>query len=97
MSTGRLRATEVDEALASGRLEWRRDGDALVKEVDGHDFRGALAYVNRVGSLAEAAGHHPDVEIRWRTVVLRLSTHSAGGVTDKDVALARQIDALGRP
>lgn len=90
-----LSAGEVDDALAGGPLAWRREGDVLVKEVDRGDFRGALAYVNRVAELAEAADHHPDVDIRWRTVTLRLSTHSAGGITAKDLALAAQIDSLG--
>ena len=66
----------------------------LVKEVDCGDFAGALAYVHRVGELAEQANHHPDVHIRWGTVVLCLTTHSAGGLTEHDLALATRIDAL---
>lgn len=76
-------------------LAWERQGSELVKVVRRHDFADALAYVNDVGRLAEAAGHHPDVEIRWNTVTLRLSTHSLGGITDADLDLARQVDALG--
>jgi 4a-hydroxytetrahydrobiopterin dehydratase len=49
--------------------------------------------VNAVGALAEAADHHPDIDIRWNTVTLRLATHSAGGITEKDLALAAGIDA----
>lgn len=90
-----LSAPQVDDALAAARLGWRREGEVLVKEVDGGDFAGALAYVTRVGALAEAAGHHPDIDIRWRTVTLRLTTHSAGGITEKDLALAQRIDAMG--
>lgn len=89
-----LSPSEVDAALEGRRLAWRRDDDVLVKEVDRGDFAGALAYVNRVGALAEEADHHPDVDIRWKTVVLRLSTHSAGGLTERDLALAAEIDAL---
>ena len=48
-----------------------------------------------MGELAEAADHHPDIDIRWDTVTLRLSTHSAGGLTDKDLSLAAAIDELG--
>jgi 4a-hydroxytetrahydrobiopterin dehydratase len=66
-----------------------------VKEVRRGGFAGALAFVNQVGALAEAADHHPDVDIRWDTVTLRLSTHSAGGLTEKDLSLAAQVDALG--
>jgi 4a-hydroxytetrahydrobiopterin dehydratase len=89
-----LAPAEVDAALEERGLGWSRDGVVLVKEVDCGDFAGALAYVNRVGAVAEAANHHPDVDIRWKNVVLRLSTHSAGGLTGRDLALAAQIDAL---
>ncbi|MBI2690758.1 MAG: 4a-hydroxytetrahydrobiopterin dehydratase [Solirubrobacterales bacterium] len=69
-------------------------GDKLVKEFDRGDFRGAVAFLNAILPVAEAAGHHPDVEISWKTVTITLSTHSEGGVTDKDRALADQIDGL---
>ncbi len=55
------------------------------------DFKAALAFVNRVGELAEAADHHPDIDIRYNKVRLTLSTHSAGGLTAKDFDLARKI------
>ena len=58
-------------------------------------FAGALEFVNQVGALAETADHHPDIDIRWDTVTLRLSTHSAGGLTDKDLSLAAEVDELG--
>jgi 4a-hydroxytetrahydrobiopterin dehydratase len=83
---------EVDAALAD--LDWERQGDVLVKVVRRDDFAGALALVNAVGELAEAADHHPDIDIRWNTVTLRLTTHSAGGLTAKDLALAAGIDGL---
>ncbi len=83
----------VSAALAG--LAWARDARTLVKVVRRHDFADALRYVNEVGALAEASGHHPDVDIRWDTVTLRLSTHSLGGITDADVELAARIDALG--
>ncbi|HZU79062.1 MAG TPA: 4a-hydroxytetrahydrobiopterin dehydratase [Acidimicrobiales bacterium] len=88
-----LEPAAVDRALAEG-LRWRRAGDELVKERKGRDFADSLAYVNAVGALAEEADHHPDIDIRWATVTLHLSTHSAGGITDKDLALAARIDAL---
>lgn len=75
-------------------LAWELQGGELVKVVRRNDFAGALAFVNDVGRLAERAGHHPDIEIRWNTVTLRLSTHSLGGITDADLDLARQIDEL---
>jgi len=82
----------VDAALAG--LAWERSGQELVKVVRRAGFAGALAYVNEVGRVAESAGHHPDIAISWDTVTLRLSTHSLGGITDADLALAAQIDAL---
>lgn len=75
-------------------LQWDRDGSAFTKTVRLTDFAAALAYVNAVGALAEAADHHPDIDIRWNTVTLVLSTHSEGGLTDKDVALAGAIDEI---
>ncbi len=85
---------EVDAALGERGLGWERQGAELVKVVAHRDFADALAYVNSVGALAEAANHHPDIDIRWGTVTLRLSTHSAGGLTSADLALAGQIDGL---
>lgn len=84
----------VDRALAERSLAWERHGDQLVKVVKRQGFAGALAYVNSVGELAEAANHHPDVDIRWDTVTLRLSTHAAGGLTMADLDLAVAIDHL---
>jgi 4a-hydroxytetrahydrobiopterin dehydratase len=89
-----LEPPDVDAALAERRLRWRREGAVLVRDVQRRNFAEALDFVNRVGELATRADHHPDVDIRWGTVVLRLSTHSAGGITAKDLALAEQIDSL---
>jgi 4a-hydroxytetrahydrobiopterin dehydratase len=83
----------VDAALADG-MAWDRQDDELVKRRRGPDFADALAYVNAVGALAEEMNHHPDIDIRWNTVTLRLTTHSAGGLTHLDLDLARRIDAL---
>ena len=83
----------VDAAIAGG-LAWERQGDELVKTRRGKDFAAALAYVNAVGALAEEKNHHPDIDIRWNTVTLRLTTHSEGGLTHLDLDLARLIDAL---
>jgi 4a-hydroxytetrahydrobiopterin dehydratase len=83
----------VDAALLEG-ISWERDGRELVKVQRENDFAAALDFVNRVGEIAERADHHPDIDIRWNTVTLRLSTHSAGGITNKDLELARQIDDL---
>jgi 4a-hydroxytetrahydrobiopterin dehydratase len=85
----------ADAALHERALAWRREGSELVKQVRRDGFGGALAYVNAVGALAEAANHHPDIDLRWDTVTLRLTTHSEGGLTEKDLALAEEIDRLG--
>jgi 4a-hydroxytetrahydrobiopterin dehydratase len=86
----------VDAALADG-VAWERHGDELVKTRRGKDFADSLAYVNGVGALAEDMGHHPDIDIRWNVVTLRLTTHSEGGLTHLDLDLARRIDALAEP
>jgi 4a-hydroxytetrahydrobiopterin dehydratase len=85
----------VDAALADRGIAWSREGSDLVKVVRRTGFAGALEFVNQVGGLAETADHHPDIDIRWDTVTLRLSTHSAGGLTDKDLSLAAEVDELG--
>jgi 4a-hydroxytetrahydrobiopterin dehydratase len=82
----------VNEAL--GSTDWQREGDEIVKTKTLRDFASALAWVNQVGALAEDRNHHPDIAISWNKVTLRLSTHSAGGLTDLDIELARAIDAL---
>ncbi len=88
-----LDATTVDAALADG-MGWTREGSTLVKVHTGRVFADALAYVNAVGALAEEMNHHPDIDIRWNRVTLRLSTHDAGGLTQADLELGRRIDAL---
>jgi|HubBroStandDraft_1064217.scaffolds.fasta_scaffold55388_2 4a-hydroxytetrahydrobiopterin dehydratase len=85
---------EVDAALAEQGLTWERRDDQLVTTVKTVDFKAALDFVNAVGAAAEAANHHPDIDIRWNTVTLALSTHSAGGLTVLDLALAAAIDRL---
>lgn len=76
---------------------WERDGDEIDKKFVFADFRAATAFVNRVADLAEAANHHPDIGIKHNRVKLTLSTHSEGGVTEKDFALAAQIDIAANP
>ena len=84
---------EVD-AAARNLDGWERIDGALRRSVTFESFLDGIDGVRRVAELAEAADHHPDIDIRWRTVNLALSTHSAGGITEQDVALARGIDAL---
>ncbi len=85
-----------DDEIAGG-LEslagWSRAGDEIEKVYELDSFPGAVAFVTRVGFLAERADHHPDLDIRWRKVRVALSTHSEGGITDKDLSLAGEIEA----
>ena len=75
--------------------EWRRDGDAIVREWKFEDFAEAMSFVNRVAEAAEAANHHPDILVHgWNKVRLSLTNHSAGGVTEADFEMAGKIDRL---
>jgi 4a-hydroxytetrahydrobiopterin dehydratase len=94
MSEPVLGPAEVDAELEAQGLHWSRSGDTLVTTVTLHDFAAALEFVNAVGAAAEAANHHPDIDIRWNTVHLSLTTHSAGGLTLHDLALAGAIDRM---
>ena len=94
MSEPLLTQGEVDAALDEQHLNWSREGDVLVTTVKLHDFVAALAFVNAVGAAAEAANHHPDIDIRWNTVRLALTTHDSGGITLFDLALAGAIDRM---
>ena len=89
-----LLTQEQVAAELAGMSGWSQNGASIVTVVARDDFRDALLYVNAVGYLAERAGHHPDVRIQWNKVTLELSTHSAGGLTGADFALARQISEL---
>lgn len=84
-----LRALEAPDGPA-----WELAGGQLVKSVSCTDFARALSFVNDVGRLAEEADHHPDIDIRYSRVTLALVTHSAGGITGRDLELARAIDAV---
>jgi 4a-hydroxytetrahydrobiopterin dehydratase len=89
----RLEDDRVEAALEGS--QWRREGDAIVRDVERSDFAGAIALVNRVAELAEAADHHPDILVHgWNKVRLTLSTHSEGGLTQADLDLAGEIDAV---
>lgn len=89
--------TTLDDAAieaALGQLpEWRRDGDALVRTFIRRDWLDAVAFVDRIAPEAERRNHHPDVSITgYRNVTIRLTTHSARGITQRDVDLATWID-----
>ena len=73
---------------------WKRNGGAIYRVVVKKDFVQAMGFVQSVALLAEKMDHHPDIDIRWNKVTLVLSTHSEGGLTEKDFLLARQINSL---
>ena len=74
--------------------DWRITGDAITRTYQFKDFPAAMKFVHAVADLAETACHHPDIDIRWNKVTLALSTHDQGGLTEKDFALAQEIDRL---
>lgn len=87
-----LGGTNVQAELAR-TPGWTPRGTAIERTWRFADFRAAMSFVNGVAALAERAGHHPDIAIHWNVVTLSLWTHSAGGLTARDFALAREIDA----
>jgi 4a-hydroxytetrahydrobiopterin dehydratase len=88
-----------DDAISSGlsSLDWSRSGDAIETVRTFDDFVAAMAWVNRVAELAEARNHHPDIAISWNRVTLTLTTHDAGGLTAKDLDMARAVDTMPAP
>jgi 4a-hydroxytetrahydrobiopterin dehydratase len=83
---------KIQAALAQ-LPDWKRTGEIISRTYEFEDFPGAMKFVNAVAVLAEQAQHHPDIDVRWNKVTLALTTHDAGGLTDKDFALARACDA----
>src|SRR5215210_6272195 len=89
----RLSADELAAALPGLPL-WSGDGDGLRRTVELPSFRDAVAAIAAIADVAEEMDHHPDIDLRWRTLHLTLVSHSAAGVSDFDLQLARRIDAL---
>jgi 4a-hydroxytetrahydrobiopterin dehydratase len=87
--------TDDEITAAIARLPgWVRADDSITTTVELADFRAAMLYLGAVAYLAEQANHHPDILVQWNRVTLTLSTHSAGGLTGADFALAERIKAL---
>ena len=89
---------KLDEAKIIPALalipNWQLDDGKITRTYQFKDFPAAIKFVEVVAALAEQAWHHPDIDIRWNKVTLTLTTHDSGGLTDKDFALARQLDQL---
>jgi 4a-hydroxytetrahydrobiopterin dehydratase len=93
---GLLSDAEIEQRLEGS--PWRRVGETIVRDYSLADFVAAIELVDRVADEAEAANHHPDILVHgWNKVRLTLSTHSAGGLTDADFALAERIDEPVEP
>ena len=87
-----LSREQIEGALA-GLSGWRYADSAIQKQFQFADFRQSMAFVNRVADLAEAANHHPDITINYSKVLIVLSSHDAGGVTQRDLNAAREIES----
>jgi 4a-hydroxytetrahydrobiopterin dehydratase len=94
MPTERLSDIAIQREL--GTLPgWSRRGDVITKTFQFREFLAGIDFVNAVAKAAEAADHHPDIDIRFTKVTFALSTHSAGGITQKDLDLAKKIERAG--
>jgi 4a-hydroxytetrahydrobiopterin dehydratase len=89
----KLSAEKIKAALAAVP-DWKKKGATITRTYQFKDFPAAIKFVRAVAGLAEKAWHHPDIDIRWNQVTLALTTHDAGGLTEKDFALAKKFDAL---
>jgi len=87
----KLNETQLSEALTT-LPQWKLEDGQLVRDWTFKDFVAAMAFVNNVAAMAEAAGHHPDIEIHYNRVRLALVTHDANGITAKDVAMAENLN-----
>ncbi len=91
-----LRKLSTDEISAAlrGLSDWSRDGDHIVREVRFGDFDQAMVFVNRVADVARAHDHHPELYNVYNRVTLRMTTHDAGGITERDIRFAVAVNAL---
>ncbi len=92
---GRFTETEIQQAIGAAE-GWMREGDSIARTFTLPTFPAALVFVCAAGNLAERADHHPDILIQYKKVTFTLSTHSAGGLTEKDFGLAREINGIAR-
>ena len=83
---------EIEARLKAALPRWSYQDGAICRKFETHGWKGTLMVINAVGHLAEAAWHHPDIHASYAWVEVRLQTHDAGGITDKDFELARKIE-----
>ena len=89
----KLNQTQIKAKLPTVS-KWRKKGGAITRTFEFKDFVAAMKFVNAVARTAEKAWHHPDIDIRWNKVILLLTTHDSGGLTEKDFALAKKFDGM---
>ena len=82
------------ESLLKSQTHWKLEDGKLVRDWTFKNFVEAMTFVNRVAELAEAAGHHPDIDIRYNRVRLGLVTHDAGGITHRDAEMAKKLSEI---
>lgn len=94
--TGMATVEKLNKESVQGWLRghngWKRRSNRLIKQFSFGSFRDSIVFVNRVATIADTADHHPDIDVRFDSVTLALSTHDAGGITERDLDLAEQID-----
>jgi 4a-hydroxytetrahydrobiopterin dehydratase len=88
-----LSESEIEERIG-GLDGWSRDGDAISKTFENGDFVGSVKFVDKLVEPAEGMGHHPDLELSWDKVTVKITNHAEGGLTENDFELAKKIDAL---
>lgn len=93
MERKKLSNDEIEQAI-KGLNGWLAENDKLVKRFEFPNFVESLAFVNKVGERAEAADHHPDIKFGWGYAEFEITTHDRGGITDFDLALAREIEEI---
>ncbi len=89
-----LVSEEELESLLKKLPEWDHEVKTIIRVVEFDEFMEGIDFVDAVAEIAEEAGHHPDIDIRWCTITVRLTTHEVGGLTDSDFEVARKIDTL---
>lgn len=82
------------EGLLKKLPEWDLESNSILRMMEFDEFMEAIDFVNAVAEIAEEAGHHPDIDIRWCTITVRLTTHDVGGLTEADLDVAKKIDTL---
>jgi 4a-hydroxytetrahydrobiopterin dehydratase len=94
MNLQRLSEREITDALALRLAAWREESGALTRTYETGNWQRTLLLANAIGFLGEAAGHHPDLMLSYPRLTVKLSTHDAGGITERDFALAERIESL---